>query len=435
MWIGVLLLVLIANGLIFFHELGHLLAAKWAGMPVTSFSVGFGPSLVSFRYGETRYQLALIPLGGFVRIMGMTGTDEDRRKWPNGFAFQPLHRRMIVIIAGVSMNAIVALLIYMGLAATGGGSSHTPARVAAVFAEDLPPGSAGWAALPDHTAIVSLGSREVGAWEDFVMALLAAEPGSEELVFADGTRMNLEVPEGDAARIELLQAMLPAIPPVLGRIQLGSPAEESGLQTGDRIVATNGVATPTYKDWLDNAFEGTGNGMLLRVLRGSEGFDVVVYPPAEDFEADGSFGWLGAHLGSERAPTDLSEAVAYGVAEVERNARFITEGGKMVLTGAVGLRQVSGPVEIARMSERAYQMNWHQWFALVAFLSLNLAVLNFLPIPVLDGGHFFLLCVEGVVRRPLPKAVHRYGNLAGATVVGFFMLFAFLNDILRLMGI
>jgi len=435
MLIGVLLLVLIANGLIFFHELGHLLAAKWAGMPVTSFSVGFGPSLLSFQHGETRYQLALIPLGGFVRIMGMTGTDEDRVRWPNGFAFQPLHRRMIVIVAGVAMNAIVALMIYSGLAATGGGGNRTPARISEVFEDDLPVGSAEWAGLPDHSAIVSFGSRQIGAWEDFVLALLAVEPGPQELVFADGTRMDLDVPDGDQARIELLQAMLPAIPPVLGRIQDGSPAEEAGLRKGDRIVATNGVATPTYKDWLDNAFGGEGNGMLLRVLRGAEGIDVVVYPPAHDFEADGSFGWLGAHLGSEGSPTDLSDAMAYGVAEVERNARFITEGGKLVLTGAVGLRQVSGPVEIARMSERAYQMNWHQWFALVAFLSLNLAVLNFLPIPVLDGGHFFLLCAEGIVRRPLPKAVHRYGNLAGATVVGFFMLFAFLNDILRLLGI
>ena len=120
---------------------------------------------------------------------------------------------------------------------------------------------------------------------------------------------------------------------------------------------------------------------------------------------------------------------------MERNARFITEGGKLLLTGAVGLRQVSGPVEIARMSERAYQMNWHQWFALVAFLSLNLAVLNFLPIPVLDGGHFFLLVLEGIFRRPLPTSVTRYGNLAGATLVGFFMVFAFLNDILRLLGV
>ena len=222
---------------------------------------------------------------------------------------------------------------------------------------------------------------------------------------------------------------------MLGRIQSGSPAEESGLRTGDRIVATNGVATPTYKDWLDNAFGGAGNGMLLRVLRGAEGIDVVVYPPAPDFVAEGSFGWLGAHLGSERTPTELNEALAYGVAEVERNARFITQGGKLLLTGAVGLRQVSGPVEIARMSERAYQMNWHQWFALVAFLSLNLAVLNFLPIPVLDGGHFFLLVLEGIFRRPLPNAVTRYGNLAGATLVGFFMVFAFLNDILRLLGV
>ena len=113
---------------------------------------------------------------------------------------------------------------------------------------------------------------------------------------------------------------------------------------------------------------------------------------------------------------------------------MIAESGKLLVTGAVGLREVSGPVEIARMSERAYRMNWPQFFAFVAFLSLNLAILNFLPIPVLDGGHFMLLLVEGVLRRPLHPRLVRYTNIAGATVVVFFMSFAFLNDVLKLLG-
>ena len=97
---AILLLLLVTNALILVHELGHLVAAKWAGMPVRCFSVGFGPRLFGFRIGETRYQLALVPLGGYVRIAGMRGTEEERRKWPSGFAFQRVHRRMIVVVAG-----------------------------------------------------------------------------------------------------------------------------------------------------------------------------------------------------------------------------------------------------------------------------------------------------------------------------------------------
>jgi regulator of sigma E protease len=138
MVLAVLLLLLVTDVLILVHELGHLIAAKWAGMPVSTFSIGFGPPLVRFRIGETRYQLALVPLGGFVRIMGMQGTEEERRKWPNGFAFQKVHRRMIVIVAGVAANAALALAIYAVLGSVGGATPPTPARVSAVFEEDLP---------------------------------------------------------------------------------------------------------------------------------------------------------------------------------------------------------------------------------------------------------------------------------------------------------
>ena len=175
--------------------------------------------------------------------------------------------------------------------------------------------------------------------------------------------------------------------------------------------------------------------VAFRILRQGTGMEVLVPQPDPEFRVEGSFGWLGAYLGTEFLDEDLGGALAYGAGEVSRNTRMITESGKLLVTGAVGLRQVAGPVEIARMSERAYRMNWRQFFAFVAFLSLNLAILNFLPIPVLDGGHFMLLAVEGVIRRPLPATAVRYTNLAGATVVVFFMGFAFLNDLLRLLGL
>jgi regulator of sigma E protease len=175
--------------------------------------------------------------------------------------------------------------------------------------------------------------------------------------------------------------------------------------------------------------------VTLRVIRDGIGRDIRVPQPDPEFLAEGSFGWLGAHLGTELIDEDLAGAIAYSVTEVGRHTRMIAESGKLLATGAVGLREVSGPVEIARLSERAYRMNWPQFFAFVAFLSLNLAILNFLPIPVLDGGHFALLAIEGVIRRPLPPTIVRYTNLAGATVVIFFMSFAFLNDLLRLLGV
>jgi regulator of sigma E protease len=409
-----ILLILVANGLILVHELGHLFAAKWAGMPVQSFSVGFGPPLFAFRIGPTRYQLALVPLGGFVRIMGMRGTEEERREWPTGFAFQSLGRRICVVSAGVLANAWLAAILFAGLALTGGATVPTPARVEAVFEEDLPAQAEGWAALPRNVDIVRLGEREVKAWGEFALALLGTEAGSQLLYLADGSRLAVSIPETEYERVALLQALLPPLPPVLGRIDAGSPAEASGLRTGDRIVAVDGAPVKSFMDWLEAAPVAPTGSLTLRILRDGGGLDVVVAPPAGDYTSMGSLGWIGANLGTEQQATDVGGAVAYGAREVERHTRLIAESGRLLVTGAVGLREVAGPVQIARMS--------------------NLAILNFLPIPVLDGGHFALLLAEGVAGRPLPAGVYRYGNVAGATVVVFFMAFALLNDFLKLFG-
>lgn len=435
MLLAVVLLVLVTDVLILVHELGHLIAAKWAGMPVTSFSVGFGPPLFRFRVGETRYQLALIPLGGFVRIMGMQGTDEDRRRWPNGFAFHRVHRRMIVVVAGVAANAALALTIYAILGSAGAATSPTPARVSAVFEDELPPDATGWERLPSDVDVVRVAGRKVSDWGGFAMALLAVDGGPQTLDFANGESLHVVIPEREGDRIRLLASLLPPLPPVLGTVQPGSPAERAGLVIGDRIVAVEGQPTPTFYEWLGAMPPAPTSPVSLRILRNGTGLDVRVPQPDPEFAPQGSFGWLGAHLGTEFLDEDLGGAIAYSAGEVGRHTRMITESGKLLVTGAVGLREVSGPVEIARMSERAYRMNWPQFFAFVAFLSLNLAILNFLPIPVLDGGHFLLLTVEGLIRKPLHPTLVRYTNVAGATVVVFFMSFAFLNDLLKLLGL
>jgi len=346
-WTAVLVLMLVANLLIFVHELGHLLAAKWAGMPVTSFSIGFGPSLLSRQVGRTRYRLALIPLGGYVRIEGMMGTEEERRAWPTGFAFQPLYARMIVIAAGVTANVILAGLIYAVLALDGGIGPLEP-RLLAIDAFAVQD-AAGWEAVPLDKRIVSMGDHEITDWADFGLAILSEEEGFHVLAFEDGSTHRVWLPDAESARATLLLALIPALP--------------------------------------------------------------------------------------EAVETDLRGAIQMGAQEVDRNTRLIAESGKLLLSGAIGLRQLSGPVEIARIGSETLRMDLRPFLAFIAFLSLNLAIVNFLPIPVLDGGHFFLLVLEGVTRKPLPKAVYRYSTVAGATVVGFFMIFAILNDILRMFGI
>ena len=347
MWTALLVIVLVANLLIFVHELGHLLAAKWAGMPVTCFSVGFGPRLLSKQVGRTRYQLALVPLGGFVRIEGMRDTEEARRAWPTGFAYQPLHARMIVIAAGCAANVILAVLLYAALALDGGAGPLEP-KVLAIDAsavEDL----AGWQSIPLEKRIVSMDDEPLEDWAALGLRLIAADEGFHQLAFEDGTTHRVWTPASEASRVDLLEALIPSLPPSV--------------------------------------------------------------------------------------ETDVRGALQLGAREVERNTRLIAESGRLLATGDIGLRQLSGPVEIARIGSETLKLSLRGFLAFIAFLSLNLAILNFLPIPVLDGGHFLLLCLEGVKGSALPHAVYRYSTIAGATIVGFFMMFAFLNDILRLFNI
>lgn len=347
MWTAVLAILLVANLLIFVHELGHLLAAKWAGIPVTCFSVGFGPSIVSKQVGRTRYRLALIPLGGYVRIEGMRGTEEERRAWPTGFAFQPLHARMVVIAAGCTANVILAGLLYAMLAFGGGGGPLEPRLLAvdAYAVEDL----VGWGEIPLDKRIVSIDDRPLEDWADFGLTLLSAPEGFHELGLDDGTRHRVWIPSDETSRIVILEALIPVMPPEI--------------------------------------------------------------------------------------ETDVRGAINIGARAVERNSRLIAKSGRLLVTGDISLRQLSGPVEIARIGSETLQLSPRGFLAFIAFLSLNLAILNFLPIPVLDGGHFFLLVLEGFKGSALPAPVYRYSTIAGATVVGFFMIFALLNDILRVLGI
>lgn len=342
-----LLMILVADVLIFVHEIGHFVAARYLGMPVTSFSVGFGPALLKRSWRGTEYRLALVPLGGYVRIEGMRGTEEERERWPNGFAFQRRWKRLVVIGAGVTANALLALFLYSLVSITGDWSGPVAARVVEVDQSILPP-TAGWSSVPSNRTITQVDASPVSDWSDLALTLLGTEEGFHTLEFDDGSSHRVWVPAAENAKIQLLEALIPAAP--------------------------------------------------------------------------------------EPVDNNVSEGVVAGTREVGRTAKLIAQSGGLLATGAIGIRQLSGPIEIARVSERTLRMSWNQFLAFLAFLSLNLAILNFLPIPVLDGGHFLLLTIEGVIRQPLHPTLVRYTNIAGATVVVFFMSFAFLNDVLKLLG-
>lgn len=334
--------------LVFLHELGHLLVAKRAGMQVDRFSVGFGPALVSIRMGETTYQLALIPLGGFVDIPGMNLSPEERAERPRAFASRPVRDRVAVLLAGVTMNFLVGFALYAGVAVTEGVTDPTPAEVLAPGPERLEKGDQdAWIEASSHGAIVRADGAAVSDFGDLATTVLGVTGGSVDLVFADGHTGTYPVPTDPEARIALVEEVMPAEP---------EPREASGV----------------------------------------------------------------------------TEVAAEGFQRMATTAGVAMRSGELVATGALSLRQLTGPVGLAAMSEKVLSMGWARFLAFMAFVSVSLAVMNLLPIPTLDGGHALFVVLEGVLGRPLPQRAVRMASVAGGALLVGIMLIATTSDVMRL---
>jgi len=335
--------------LVFVHELGHLLAAKWAGMEVRKFSVGFGPRLVGVRIGETDYQLALVPLGGYVKIPGMSLAAEARAARPRSFASRPAYQRIVVLVAGVAMNALLGAVIYTGLAVVDGVRDPAPAEVRSPAASRMSATTARWREAAARGAVVEVEGHRVTSFEALGAGLLGVTDGDAALLFEDGSRAVLPVPRDPEARVELVSLLMP---------------------------------------------------------------DEVPSRPVEG----------------------MGEAAAAGVRQVASTTRLAARSTELVASGALTVRQISGPVGLAALAERMLQMGWSSFLAYVAFLSVSLGFMNILPIPTLDGGHVVFVLLERLLGRPLPSRAVRLASVAGGTLVVGIMLIALTSDVMRLLG-
>jgi regulator of sigma E protease len=442
--------VVVLGAVIFVHELGHFLAAKATGVGVVRFSIGFGPATpLRFRRGETEYVVSWFPFGGYV----MMASEEEavalegrapERPFPPGQLFEgkPLWARLLVIAAGVIMNVAFGWLLYAGLAAGYGTLEDPTTLVAAVDSTRLPPGARELATLSYPLEVVRINGDSVTSWNAVQSALL--DPTTSELVIEFRQRsapLVLAVPgtPGDA-RVRLLRALQPAWPPRLGYVAPGRPADAAGLRSGDRVV---GSAGDTIRYWADlvRAIEShPGDTVALTVARGDSLFTTRVVPSAEsDTDVAGGQRTVGK-IGV--GPQLETRHVRYGLAGTLREAtrRTLSDAGLVVFTvkgllvGQVSPRELGGPIFIGQLSGQVAQIGLEPFLAFIALFSVNLAVLNLLPIPVLDGGRLLLLLAEGVRRRPLSVALRTRLSQVGVALLLAIMALALVNDLLRVLG-
>jgi regulator of sigma E protease len=435
--------------LIFVHELGHFLVAKAVGIQVLRFSLGFGRPLLAWRRGETEYWVSWIPLGGYVKMAGleeegMVGELEGGKAGvaidpERAFDRKPLAARMAVILAGVAMNIFLAFVIYTGVAAIIGAPRLATTQVDTVEATMLPPGAEPVAALQHGDRIVRINRDSVRTWQDLVDRLLAAPPETRIEVAGRLQPITIHLPAQDtSARAAVARALTPLLPARIGIVYPGQPAAKAGLLPGDVIVRAGGDTVRSWNEMLRKIWSSPGKRLALTVHRGDSLAHLTVVPelhtdPDSVPPRPRRYGLIGALQDppTVREPVKLGAALANGVEQTIGQIGVVVGSVKRLVIGEASIREVGGPILIYQMSGQVARLGLDWFLNFLAFFSVSLAVLNLLPIPVLDGGHAMFLIVEAIRRKPLTPQLRLRLTRVGMLVVMAIMALALSNDVLR----
>jgi regulator of sigma E protease len=451
----ILATVVVLGVLIFVHELGHFAAAKAVGVQVQRFSIGLGPRVLGFTYGETEYVLSAIPLGGYVKMGGMDDEVMDRLEGGEGavparepsdrdFDAKPIWARTLVISAGVIMNMVFALGVFTCLAATYGIRELDTTRIGMVVAGDLPPGTEALATVEPGSRFIAIAGEPVEHWGAVQRGLFEAEPGPLTIDLVEPSRtVQITVPDSDEERLELVRAVAVWYEAGVGLANPGSPADRGGLEAGDRIVSIDGEATPSWWAMVEIIEARPGERVVLRIEREGRELARAVTLDAEDAEQpDGSSTVVGRagiyppNLPITSHEATMGEAVMTGYQETVATTALILGVLRDLVTGAISPRSMGSIVTIGQASGQAAATGMDDFLRFMALFSINLAILNLLPIPVLDGGHLVFLGIEAV-RGGRALSIEqrlRWSNVGFLIIVGI-MLWALSNDVLRLFGL
>ncbi|HEX6040376.1 RIP metalloprotease RseP [Longimicrobium sp.] len=438
---SILATVVALSVLILIHEFGHLFAAKSVGIAAPRFSLGLGPRVAGFHWGETEFVISAIPLGGYVKMAGMED-DEAMEVLEGGeqappvdpsrtFDAKPLWARAWVISAGVIMNLLFALLANIVLAFAQGEPYISETRLAPITT--LGGSTAQVAQVPLGARVVSVGGRPVANYNEIQDALLAAPAGPVALGLEGRPVVTLQLPAPGGSRDSVVGALQPLSAPVLGQLNPDQPAADAGLRAGDSIVSIDRQPIRTWPEAVERVRASPGKPLAVVVERNGTRREVTLTPRAEK-EQDKTVGKIGAAGLPQTAYRTLGfgEALSYGTAETGRMIKTLMVTLRDLFTGALSPRNLGGLLAIGEASGESAQQGPATFLWFLAFLSVNLAVLNLLPIPILDGGHLMFLAIEAVRGRPLSVESRIRLSHVGLIIVVGLMLWANGNDVVRL---
>jgi regulator of sigma E protease len=431
--------------LILIHEFGHFFAAKSVGIAAPRFSLGLGPRVWGFRRGETEYVISAIPLGGYVKMAGME--DDDAAESLEGgaaaapgeppvdpertFDRKPLWARTWVISAGVVMNLLFAWVVNVGIAG-GRGVEYVDETRLAPRAE-LGGSAAQVASIPVGARVVSVGGRQVAHWTEMQEVLARAPAGRVDLGLEGIGAVPLVLPAAGASRDTLLAALRYLADPVIGGVLPDQPAARAGIRPGDRIVAIDGAPVVTWTQVVERVQASPERTLILELARGDRTLSVELTPRTHR-EGGHEVGRMGAfeHPSVAHQRVGAVDAVRLGTVHTGRMVTLLVTTVRDLVTGRLSPRNLGGILTIGEASGASAQRGFWDFLFFLAFLSVNLAVLNLLPIPILDGGHLMFLLVEAVRGRPLSMESRIRLSHVGLLIVVGLMVWANGNDLVRL---
>ncbi|MFY0664173.1 MAG: RIP metalloprotease RseP [Natronospirillum sp.] len=428
------------------HEAGHYLAARWCGVRVLRFSIGFGKPFLTWRNKEnTEFSLAPIPLGGYVRMLDEREGDVAEADLPYTHNRQSPQKRIFIAAAGPLANFVLAIAIFWLISMLG-------VSVVRPWVEAPQANSAWVGTWPEgRVEIVSVDEQPVVDLRGVQLALLNRLGESGDIV------LGLRTPEGSAYSVSYpierwlsrvqdpnpfaelgLNFWRPDRPPIAAEVLAGSAAERAGLQNNDRVLTVNDVPINSWNEWVEIVQRSADTPMTMVVDRNGQRMDIILVPDAVTDEQGNRIGRAGV-----QAPTvdtsDLVRTVHFGPVEAAGEAvrETVSTSGmilgflKKIVVGQASVQNLSGPVSIAQVAGDSASFGLVSFLSFLALLSISLGIFNLLPIPVLDGGHILYYVVELVRGKPLPERVQTLGFQVGIVLLIGVMVIAFANDFQR----
>ncbi len=437
--------------LIVVHELGHYWVARLCNVKVLRFSVGFGKPLFIYRAGadQTEWVLSAFPLGGYVKMLDENEVEVSPVDRPRAFNRQPVWKRMAIVAAGPAANLLLAVFLYWAL------FIHGVPGIRPVLGDIPQASAAAKAGMMPMDELQSVAGDSVATWQD-VRWSLARAVGRQPVVEvagqgADGRHFARQIVLSNVDSKDLeqdflgklgLSMMQPLVKPLIGDISPGGSAAHAGLLPGDEVVAVNGAKIGRWEDLVKSVRKAPGQMQMFTLKRLGNELKIPVTPDVI-MENGAKIGRIGAAPKIDasqmrnfyvevRYPPHV--ALLKAVKKTWETSFFSLEMMGRMVTGHLSWKNISGPITIAEYAGQTAHMGWLPYLSFLALISISLGVLNLLPIPVLDGGHLMYYIAEMIKGGPLPEAVMELGQRIGMAILLMLMIFAFYNDITRLIS-